>query len=247
MVEMIMAECSLMSTHQPSLQQCGYSVAARQKIFTGIRILPYHFMNIAKGFQTIVSVPSIGAYDTARYHCLLNRWLQAAARSICYPVQPNTANMLVLYLRRYHNQCPSLSATTTFPPLLSTKACLINFNDARESISSGPHHRTPHLVEQRPRRLITTQPQNPLQPPRTGAILLAGHPPDCAKVHGQGQSAPFKDRSILCRHLIRTGCTFTQPSPGEPSLSRPASRACEPVRPPQGIQVLNACPSSLAN
>ena len=237
---MIMADCSLMSTHQPSLQQRGYSVAAWQKIVSHIRILPHRFMNIAKGFQTIVSIPSIGAHDTARYHRLLNDWLQAVGRSIRYPMQPNTVNVLVLYLRRYHNQCLPFSPTTAFPRLLTAKVGLINFNDARESISSGPHHRTPQLVQPRPRRLITTQPQNPLQPLRTGAILLAGHPPDRAKVHGQGQSGSLKDRSSLYRNLIR-GCTFTKSSAGEPRLPSPASRACKPIRPPQGIQILNAC------
>jgi len=82
MLEMIMAECSLMSTHQPSLQQSGYSVAARQKILSDIRLIPHHFMSIAKGFQSIASVSSISAHNTARYHCLLNDWLQPAARSI---------------------------------------------------------------------------------------------------------------------------------------------------------------------
>ena len=183
---MIRADCSLMSTHQPSFQQCGYSIAVWQKIVFHIRILPHCFMNIAKDFQPIVSVPPIGTHDTARYHCLLNDWLQATGRSICYPVQPNTANVLVLYLHCYHHQCLSLSPTTAFSRLLTANVDLINFNDARESISSRPYHRTPQLVQPRPRRLITTQPQNPLQPLRTGAILLAGHPPDRAKVHGQG-------------------------------------------------------------
>lgn len=69
---MLIRDCSLIGTHQPSLQQCGYSVAVLQKIFSNIRILSQHFMDIAKRFQPIVSVPPIGAHDTTWYHSLLN-------------------------------------------------------------------------------------------------------------------------------------------------------------------------------
>jgi len=146
-----------------------------------------------------------------------------------------------LYLRRYHNQCLPFSPTTAFSRFLTAKVCFINLTDARESISCGPHHRTQHLLQPRPRRLETTQPQNPLQPLRIGAILLAGHSPDCPNVHRHGQSATFKDRSGLYRNRIRTGCTFARSSAGEPHLPRPAWRACKPLSLPHGIQVLNAC------
>jgi hypothetical protein len=71
-LRMLIRDCSLIRTHQPSPQQCSYSVAVLQKIFSDIRILPQHFMDMAKRFQPIVSVPPIGAHDTAWYHCLLN-------------------------------------------------------------------------------------------------------------------------------------------------------------------------------
>ena len=72
---MIMADCSLMSPHQPSLQQCDHSIAMWQKIVSDIRIFPHHFMNIAKGFQFIVSVPSIATHYTTRYHWVLSIFL----------------------------------------------------------------------------------------------------------------------------------------------------------------------------
>ena len=48
--------------------------------------------------------------------------------------------------------------------------------------SGGPawsHHRPPQLMQPRPGRLITAQPQHRLQPKRTGTVLLT-----CQPVHG---------------------------------------------------------------
>lgn len=55
----------------------------------------------------------------------------------------------------------------------------------RAAARARSHHGTTQLVQQRPSRLVASQPQNALQSHCVDAILLAGDPPRRPKPQGQ--------------------------------------------------------------
>jgi len=237
---MLMAHSSLMGSNQPSLHQGRHSVTQRQEIVPHGTILSHYLTNVAEPLQPSVSFPVVGPHYAAGFHGPSDRRGQAPSRGACDTLKPDSANTLPILLCRNDYQRFSLRSTASFPRLLSTDIHLVNLDGAGEPISSGPHHRTPQLVQPRPRRLIAAQPKNPLHSSRTGAVLLAGHPPDGAKPQHKRFSRPFKDGSGNDRGLIVTSRTAYQPISRMPSFPVGAARASETIRPSQLVQILSA-------
>jgi len=64
-IQMLMTDSSLMRAHHPSLEQGGYPVTMRQKVFAYLRSLACHFMSIPHGIQSAIAFPSVGTNYTA--------------------------------------------------------------------------------------------------------------------------------------------------------------------------------------
>jgi len=70
---------SLVCPRQPAFKQRCYDIAFWQQIFTYISLISDYFVSIANKLQSVISIPSIRAYDTARcysiFYCLFQAFL----------------------------------------------------------------------------------------------------------------------------------------------------------------------------
>ena len=237
---MLMAHSSLMGSDQPSLHQGRHSVTQRQEIIPHGTILTHDLTNVAEPLQPIVSFPVVGLHYAAGFHGPSDRGPQAPSRGVLDTLKPDSANTLPILLRRNDYQRFPLRSTASFPRLLSTDIHLVNLDCAGEPIPPRPDHGPPQLMQPCPGGFIAAQPQNPLHSSRTGAVFLAGHPPDGAKPQHKRFSRPFKDGSGNDRGLIVTSSTAYQPISRMPPFSVAAARASETVRPTQLVQILSA-------
>jgi len=239
-VQMLMAYSSLMGSDQPSLNQGRYSVTERQEIVSHISILTHDLMNVAQMLQPIVSAPVVDPHHAAGFNGLCYCRPQAPGRCVFHTLQPDSPHTLPILLCRNDYQCFSLCPTASFSRFLSTDICLVNLDGAGEPISPWPDHSPGQLMQPCPGGFIATRSENSLHSARTGAVLLAGHPPDGSKPQDQWFSRPFKDGSGNDRGLIITRTTAYQTITRMPSFSVRAARASETIRPPQLIQICSA-------
>jgi len=237
---MLMAHSSLMGSDQPSLNQGSHPVTQRQEIIPHGSILTHDLMKVAELLQTSISIPVVGFHDTAGFNGLCDCRGQALCRGVCHTVQPDSANTLPILLCRNDDQRFSLCSTASFPRLPSTDIHLVNLNSAGEPISPWPDHGPAEFMQPCPSGFIAAQSQNPLYSSGTGAVLLAGHPPNGAKPQHQRFSRSFKDGSGNDRGLIITRRTAYQPISRMPSFFMLATRASEAFRPPQHIKIVSA-------
>ncbi len=73
-VEVLVTDCALMRSHEPSFEQRDDAMHPRQQ-FRGGLLLPFddrHFMDVAFGVQAGVALPAIGMRDAARLDRLLH-------------------------------------------------------------------------------------------------------------------------------------------------------------------------------
>jgi hypothetical protein len=237
---MLMADSSLMGSDQPSLHQGRHSVTERQEIVPHGTILTHNLMDVAELLHPIVSVPGVGPHHAAGFNSLCDRRPQAPGRGVCDPLKPDSSHALPILLCRNNDQCLSLCSTASFSRFLSTDIHLVNLDGAGEPISPRPDHSPAQLMQPCPGGFIASQSENSLYSSRTGAVFLAGHPPDSSKPQHQRFSRPFKDGSGNDRGLITTRTTAYQTITRMPSFSVRAARAAETVRPPQRIQICSA-------
>jgi hypothetical protein len=90
-----------------------------------------------------------------------------------------------------------------------------------------------------PRRLITTQPQDPLHPKGTGTRLLTGNKPHRPEPQRQRFVRVLKDAPRRNRCLISTCRACDQPPFRQPSLRSSATWTNITLRPSQPEQVLS--------
>jgi hypothetical protein len=129
-IQMLMGHSSLMGSEQPSLQQSCYPATQRQEVVPDGTILTCYFMNIAKPFQPIVSVPVIGLHYTARFHNSPNCRTQAPCRGVPDALKADSTDMLPILLCCYDYQRFPLRSTASFPRFLATNIGLINLDCA---------------------------------------------------------------------------------------------------------------------
>jgi len=237
---MFMTHSSLMGSDQPSLHHGSHSVTQRQEIIPHGTIRTHDLTNIAEPLQPIVSFPVVGFHSAAGLNGLCYRRGQAPSRGVCDTLKPDSSYTLPILLCCNDYQRFSLRSTASFSRLLPTDIHLVNLEGAGEPVSPRSDHSPPQLMQPCPGSFIAAKPQNPLYSSRTGAVLLAGHPPDGAKPQHQRFSRPFKDSSGNDRGLIVTRRTAYQPISRMPSFFVLAARASETIRPPQLVQILSA-------
>src|SRR4030043_2202487 len=132
-IQMLMANSTLMCAQHPSLQQGGHSVAMRQQIIANLLRMADYFMGIPKGIQPGIASPAIGMNCAPWGHSLQHSLLQAFSRGIRHMSKSNPANMITLYFCRYYHQALSQSAASSFTWLLSPNIGLIHFDSSRQS------------------------------------------------------------------------------------------------------------------
>src|SRR5436305_9406639 len=145
-----------------------------------------------------------------------------------------------VFLRRDHYQGLALRLPAAHSLLQTAQISFVHFHPPRQSITARSYHRSPELVQPRPRRFVAAQPQHPLQPQSTGTVFLAGQP-----IHGpepvhQRLARVLENRARGHRRLVTTRLALHQPRPHRPEVPACAARAAKAFRPSQPEQVVPA-------
>jgi len=67
-IQMFMADGTLMGTQKPSLKQCGNSMAAGQQIFAYLAIITNNFVNVAQTAKPVIAYPAIRVNDSTKFN-----------------------------------------------------------------------------------------------------------------------------------------------------------------------------------
>src|ERR1035437_2921494 len=186
--------------------------------------------------QAGVPCPPVGVNHAARLNGLSDECLDAGRRSISNASHADPADLAAILLCRNENQRLLAMFAALRALLRGAPLHLIHLHASRQPIPARPNHRPTQLVQPRPSRLITAQPQDSLQVQCTGAILLRRHPPDSSEPHRQGLMRILEDRA--CRHggLI-AALAALPPLAQSPSLAMAASRTTKAIRPSKARQI----------
>ena len=143
-------------------------------------------------------------------------------------------------LRRDQNQHLSCRSAAAFSGLRTTQKSLIDFHGSCQAIPTWTHHGATQLVQPSPRRVVTAQSQQTLQPQRIHPLLLVGHVPHRLKPKPQRFPRILEDGAGRERSFQVTLRTAEKPALHRPRPSISAARATKPFGPAKLKQILPA-------
>jgi len=233
---------TLVCAQEPTFQQRRHPMHSGQH---GVRVLAASSnnplpMDVACGVEAHVRRKAVGDHHAAGSNALLGERGEAVGQVVADDRQPDSAGPLSIHLNGNGDGGLLADVTTSPARFDASHKRFVDFDLARELIATRAHHRSPQFVEPHPGGLIATEPQDPLQPQGTGAILLSDHPPHHLKPQTQGLAGPVEDGPgcsgclVTARHAVHPGFL------GQPRFGRRTSRATEPLRLPQTDDVLPA-------
>ena len=195
-------------------------------------------MAIAGGLQPVVAVPPIGMHEAAGLDRFVDKGVQTVGRRVGDATQPDPADAVAYFFggdddQRLRRRGPPLS------PADAAHKTFVDLHPARQPIASRPDHRSAQLVQPGPRRFVTPQPQEALQPQGAGTRLLAGHPPHRVKPQPEWFPRILEHRSRRDRCLGTARGTLPESSRRPPGL-RLATPAAKAIGPPQPAQIDSA-------
>ena len=154
----------------------------------------------------------------------------------------NTSNSFAILLGSDDNERLAVDQTSGCSAgLRCSPIGFIDFHYSLQTFPAGAHHRLTQLVEDQPRRLVTTQPQSPLEAKGTHAVLLAGYVPHRSKPHRQRKMGVLKHGSRQHRNLHPASSAKPKPARNGPGVFMSASRTSKACWPPQLKKILSAC------
>ena len=89
---------------------------------------------------------------------------------------------------------------------------------SREPVAARSYHRPTQFMQPSPGSLVTSQPQNPLQPQGTHPVFLRGHPPHRPEPNRQRRAGVLEDRPRRHRDLPSQALA---PATGSNALTKP--------------------------
>ena len=229
---------ALMRPEQPALQERDDPMHPWQQLGRGL--LPAFqerdAVPIAVLLQSVIAEEPVGVEHAARRHRLLDERLEAVGCRVGDPTHANPADTLAVFFTSHSNQSLFLGLASTDAFLDAADEGLIDFDHARQPFAIRADHRSPELMQPRPRGFVAAQAEHLLQPDGARHRLLAGDPPHGAEPCRQRRPGVLEDRPGRHRRLAATGGTLKEPPHGA-RLGPAALRTVEPVRPPQLHQV----------
>jgi hypothetical protein len=124
-----------------------------------------------------VRLQPIGHHHTARHDGLLNELAKTVRRRVTDTPHPNTTNCPAADFCYDRHKGLSVHVTMASPRFHAPNKRFVHLDLARESVAFGANHGQAQLVEPRPSRAVTPQPQYLLQGHRIGSVFLARQPP----------------------------------------------------------------------
>ena len=239
---MIVANSTLMCSHEPSFQKGYYAMHTGKQIrwrlpsFTEVDCL----MPIAQSLQTRITSPAIRNYGTARLDGCRDKRMQTGRRCIVNLFHAHPSDFCSILLSRNDNQCLIFDLSAPQTLFKTADIGFINFYCAAKPIPARPDHRATQFMKPRPCSFITAKPKNPFQTQRACTALLAGYPPDRPEPKGQGHPAFLKYRSAGDGCLIAACSALNKGAANRPPFAALTARTTKPIRPAQFQQIAAA-------
>lgn len=233
-VELLPGYPSLVDAQKPTLEERGNAMEARKRVRSDLS-----FMNIAVRLEhTDISGKPIGDDDRAGGHRLLHELDQSVPGSQGYLLEadPPCAELAPLDGDEY-DRLVSDDPASGGPLPTTPNHGFVHFDFPGQGLAIGTDHGATQLVQARPSRAITSDPQGPLHSQRTDTGLLIGEPPNRSKPKAQGQVAVLKDRPGGRRGHGAAILALPELSLQLPTATQSASGAPKAVRPPDADQI----------
>ena len=241
-VEVGVLDGALVRTEQRSLQEGGNTMYTRERTVQRGRIFSRHdgFMAVAPSAELGITGPAVCSHSASGLDGCENEPFQARCRSVRQAFQANAPDSVPVLLRGDRNDGLAAEAAPERPFVLPSHVGLVHFHDPAQAVATRTDHGAAQLVQPGPRGPLLAQAEHPLQPERTGTILLRRHPPHRLEPSPQGLASAFEDGSGCQRRLVpATAADETIPL-GRPSRPAATARANETVRPPDPGYVVAA-------
>ena len=124
----------------------------------------------------------------------------------------------------------------------SANGRLVHLDLSAKPITPRPHHRRPEAAEHGPGGLVRAEAEEPVKRFGRDPALRGGHIPGHCEPHGQRRAGAVEDGP--CRHGHPTALA-PEPAvahpPTPPTPRDVAARAHKAVRPPQPLEIVEAC------
>src|SRR5271165_5912314 len=240
---MNMLYATLVSAKQPPLEKRGSVVDAWHRHVSRIGAGTDHgdLMFVPGGRQPGIAAPAVGVDQSTRYRGGLNEGQKAGARDVLDATKTYPADALTVLFGGDRNYGLGFGIPAALAFFHTANIGLVHLYRSTERVPSRADHCPAQLVQPGPRRLVTSEAKNTLQPQSTDAVLLVGDIPHCHEPHAQRLSGVLKDRPSRQRRLPLAPLAVQQPPRRHPRLAGPcAVRADESVRPAQTLDILAA-------
>ena len=239
-IQMLRTNRSLMRAEQPSLEQRDGQVNSGEKILAQFVGVVEHLVSIAKIPQPAVGSPPVGLNESSRLNNLNESWQKNRCRRISNANHSYPSDLPSISLGG--NQYQTLAGCTSSPLTLARTPDegFIDFDNAAQTIPTGPHHSPAQLVQPIPSGSVASQTQHPLKTQGTCPGFLVGQIPYGLKPKSQWLVRVCKESARGRRKVMFTTGTTVMRRFHLPHFLGGARRADDSVRPTQGCQVRTA-------
>jgi hypothetical protein len=153
----------------------------------------------------------------------------------------NPPNCLAIRFCRNHNQRLVAAAPSRLAFFQTAEIGLVHFHPSRQFVAARSDHGPTQFVQPCPGRLVTPQPQHPLDPQRTRPVFLAGHIPHRPEPHDQRLAYILENRPRRHRGLAPTPSALEQGLTDYTRLHPATLGTPKAVGPPHPDQILPTC------
>ena len=237
-------ERSLVSAHQPALNQRCDAVYTRQDL-VGLFAGAFDGRSMVEVFVfgcAWVGYQPIGVDGRARFDMLLNKRLERFGFGVGNDLQPATPETLGgKQLHGDGHQHLASGSASALAVSRTAKDSFIHLDLSGQHVVPGMTDRAPEPVQHRPSRLIRTKPKNPMQRFGRNAVFGGGKLPGGGKPYSQRCSGEVEDRASRGGYPTDTRLAPPPPAFHAPRRGATAIRANKAMRPAKPIKVIKAC------
>jgi len=242
-LQVIFFESALMRPHQPSFNQRGNTVYARQNL-VGLLAGTFDRRSLVDVFVfggTGVGYEPVGVDRRTRLDVLLDKRLECFGFCVWNNLQ--AAAPEALGGKQFNGDCHQYLAFGTasaFSVPYATKDCLINFDVSGQHIVPCMADCRPEPVQHRPSGLVGTEPENAMQRFGGNAIFSRGQMPCSGKPDSKRRSSTMENRARRAGNTIAARIAPPFAILHAPALDPVARWARKTVFPSKPVKVVKA-------
>src|SRR5215467_3035641 len=242
-VEVVDSHSALVGTQQPALKQRGDTMDCGHRDMGRLlhRLEGDHLVPVACRDQTSVAGKAIGTDGRTTLKRGGGEVGHRRDGEVGDPGHPYSTELHAS--PTFDSDCHDrlrVSAAAEGPWLRAAHVCLVHLDIAEQLIPARSDHRPSQFVQPAPGCLVAAQAEHRLEPQRADTLLLPSHVPGGCEPGPKQRMGVREDSDSGHRRLPLAAAADPQATLAAPALPRRTSRAYEPVRPAQPLQVLPA-------